>query len=96
MSKFFFVAAAAMSLTGCSLIDPLFGTEEGTVEAVNRERGCSVTFSLKGQEKTFISVAETPYKENRCMRLRPGMTVPIVSDPIYGDYPYVLFEETGG
>ncbi len=96
MSKFFLNIVAASLLSGCALVDPFFGTGEGTVVAVNRDRGCSVTFFVKGKEQTFTSEAETPYKEDRCTRLQPGMTIPVVLDPIYGDYPYVLFEESVG
>jgi hypothetical protein len=96
MIKFFCTVVVASLLSGCAVVDPLFGSGEGTVVSVDRERGCLVTFRVKGQEKVFVSVADTVYKEGRCKRLQPEMTVPIVLDPIYGDYPYVLFEETGG
>ena len=94
--KYVFVVVVSVLLAGCSVVDPFFGTGEATVLAVDSDRGCSVTFRMEGQRQTFVSVAETPYKWSRCKRLQPGMTVPVVTDPLYGDYPYVLFEETGG
>lgn len=96
MSKLFFTGAAAALLSGCAVIDPLFGTGEGEVVAVDRERGCVVTFLVKGKTQVFVSMADTQYKENRCKRLQPGMSIPVVTNPIYGDYPYILFEEMGG
>lgn len=92
MTKFFSIVVAALALPACTVVDPVFGTGEATVVAVDHTKGCSVTFHVKGQEQTYMTEADTPYKRSRCHRLQPGMTVPVVLDPIVGNYPYVLFE----
>lgn len=97
MKKIIVIVAASFALTGCGVIDPLVGgSEMATVVAVNLEKGCSVTFTLKGDSGQFVSVPSTPRKRDRCNDLRPGQMVPVATDPLIGDYPYVLFESIEG
>lgn len=92
MKKYLAIAVIPL-VAACSVVDPFYGTEEGTVVSVDNEDGCSVTFRLEGSEASYISVAKTLRENDRCTRLEKDMSVPVVADPIYGDYPYILFEE---
>lgn len=100
MTKFHTALFAALSLTlaGCEAIDPLVGgSGVATVLSVNRERGaCVVTFQKKEDKRLYVSVPSTPYKSMRCRSIRSGHTVPIATDPVIGDYPYILFESLEG
>ena len=100
MKKFFQVSlvVSALALGGCEAIDPLVGGSAfAVVVSVNREKGrCVVTFQKKGDNRLYVSVPATPYKSMRCGSIQPGHTVPIATDPLIGDYPYVLFESIEG
>ncbi len=89
--KLFFSVVSAAALAGCSMVDPMFGTGEGTVVSVTRDRGCLVTFRVKGKSEQYVTVATTRYQRDICKQLQPQMVVPVVVDPVQGDYPYVLF-----
>lgn len=100
MKKFFQVSlvVSALALGGCEVVDPLVGgSEVASVFSVNRENGrCVVTFQKKGDNRLYVSVPATPYKSMRCSSIEPSHTVPIATDPLIGDYPYVLFESVDG
>ena len=97
MTKHLLLAAASLSLAGCEVIDPVVGgTSYATVVSVERTKGCVVTFQKKGDNRLYVSVPSTPYKSMRCGSIRPGHTVPIATDPLIGDYPYILFESVEG
>lgn len=96
MTRTVILLITVLTLTGCTLVDPALGTGEAMVVSVNRDKGCSITFQVKGKEQLYMSEAKTLSSEKSCKRLSPGMTVPVVIDPIYGDYPYVPFWQTGG
>ena len=97
MIKHFLLAVLPFALAGCGVIDPLLGGSGcATVVSVERTKGCVVTFQKKGDKRLYVSVPSTPYKSMRCGSIQPGHTVPIATDPIVGDYPYVLFESVEG
>ena len=99
MHKFFSIVIVGSLLSGCSIIDPMIsGSEKATVVAVRNTKGqkCLVVFNIAGDKRHYVSVPSTPYKDDRCRQLSPGQTVPIVRDPVVGDYPYVLFENIVG
>ena len=97
MIKSFLLATVSLALVGCEAVDPLIGgSSYGTVVSVSLERGCSVTFTLGRNTQEYVSKPATPYKEIRCRHLKPGQTVPVATDPVIGDYPYVLFGSIDG
>lgn len=99
MGKFFFAVISGSLLSGCSIIDPIIsGTDEATVAAVRntKEQKCLVVFRIEGDERLYVSIPSTPYKDARCRQLSRGQTVPIIRDPVVGRYPYVLFEDIDG
>ncbi len=98
MQKFVIIAAASFALASCEVVDPLVGgSAAATVVSVDRDNGrCVVSFQKKGDNRLYVSVPSTPYKSMRCGSIRPGHMVPIATDPVIGNYPYVFFESIDG
>ncbi len=87
---------ALLGLAGCSTADRIASRNGlGLVVAVDRTVGCAVSFTLK--EKTdgqvYVSPALRLYDLERCRYVRIGHVVPVVSKPIAGNYPYILWED---
>jgi uncharacterized lipoprotein YajG len=95
--KTIFIAASALALTGCDYVDQAIASGKATVVAVDRDNGrCVVSFRKKKDTRLYVSVPSTPYKRMRCRTIQPGHTVQIATDPVIGDYPYILFESLEG
>jgi hypothetical protein len=96
MTRTVILLITALALTGCAVAESAFGTGEAMVVSVTHDnKGCFVTFRVKGKKQLYMSEAKSFSSEKSCKRLSPGMTVPVVENPIYGDYPYVPFWHTG-